>query len=151
MQEIAQQSHMTHSKTANYLALLIIFSIAFSFSSCSEQAEIKTHLKDIGIKLNDKIIVNKFQPSGFTNFVLTIELEVSEQDKQSIIQVIQKDKNFNKNLPAASYTSNNWTKSSSNDSTYHLIVRKPTKKAFKEHDLQLFYKTNVVKYNFLEE
>jgi hypothetical protein len=64
---------------------------------------------------------------------------------------IQKDKNFNKNLPAASYTSNNWTKSSSNDSTYHLIVRKPTKKAFKEHDLQLFYKTNIVKYNYLEE
>ena len=92
MQEIAQQSHMTHSKTANYLALLIIFSIAFSFSSCSEQAEIKMHLKDIGIKLNDKIIVNKFQPSGFTNFVLTIELEVSEQDKQSIIHLFKRIK-----------------------------------------------------------
>ena len=131
--------------------MVMFISMAFSFSSCSEQAEIKSHLKDIGIKLNDKIVVNKFEPSGFTNFVLTIELEVSEQDKQSIIQVIQKDKNFNNNLPSDSYASNNWTKSFYNDSTYHLIVRKPTKNAFKEHDLQLFYKTNIVKYNYLEE
>ena len=146
-------SHMTHSKKAQYVALLFnsILAIIFSLSSCSEQAEVKIYLKDIGIKLNDKISVNKFEPSGFTNFVLKIEFEVSEQDKQSIIQFIQKDKNFNSNLPADSYASNNWTKSSFNDSTYHLIVRKPTKKAFKEHDLQLFYKTNIVKYNYLEE
>ena len=146
-------SVMTQKKKGQYWALLFttILGVVFSLGSCSEQAEIKSHLKDIGIKLNDKIVVNKFQPSGFTNFVLTIELEVSEQDKQSIIQLIQKDKNFNSNLPSDSYASNNWTKSFYNDSTYHLIVRKPTKNAFKEHDLQLFYKTNIVKYNYLEE
>jgi len=61
-------SVMTHSKTVNYLVMVMFISMAFSFSSCSEQAEIKSHLKDIGIKLNDKIVVNKFEPSGFTNF-----------------------------------------------------------------------------------
>ena len=106
---------------------------------------------EYAIKLNDKITVNKFVTSGFTNLIMTMEFTVSEQDKQSIIQPIQKDKNFNSNIPAASYTSNNWTKSTYNDSSYHLTVRKPTKQAYKEHDLQLFYKKNVVKYNFLEE
>ena len=144
---------MTHSKKAQYKALLFttILGIVFSLGSCSQQAEIKSHLKEIGIKLNDKIVVNKFETSGFTNLIITMEFTVSDQDKQIMIDVIKKAKDFNKNLPIASFSSNNWTKSTYNDSSYHITVRKPTKQAYKEHDLQLFYKKNVVKYNFLEE
>jgi hypothetical protein len=142
---------MTLKKTGKYRPLLFILIFGLTFTSCSDESEIKSHLKEIGIELTDKISVNKCEAHGITDFVLESEFKVTDQDKKTIINLIQQTKDFNKNLPIISYSSNNWTNGSYNDSTYTLTVRTPTKEAFIQHDLQLFYKTNVVKYDYWEE
>lgn len=122
------------------------------FSSCSsDKSTIKSYLKEIGVELTNEIEVKKCDIHGITDFILEAEFEITDNDKQKIINLIKQTKDYDKSTRSEPYLDNEWTSSSMTDSTYFLSVRVPTKNAFKQHNLQLFNKTNVVKYDYWEE
>lgn len=130
---------------------IIILIVVLNFSSCTEQSEIKSHLKEIDINLKDKIIINKFEIHGFTYFEEEVEFKVSDQDKKTIINSIQNTIDFNKIHSTKSYSSNSFKSASVSDSAYKLTVRIPKDNTFLQHELQLFYKSNVVKYIYMKD